>query len=150
MILWLIFNKIFIFLIYCLYMIRVALGIMLILVSCLSHSTLYSERNLYVFRVRQLIAFFSAIVVLLVVEGALGLAIKLFNLNPVYHNVIVFSIILLTLICHEHCNSKACFKHKLEKGGIWGFHLQHSYMSHYVPYLSTHPANNDEDSIPRD
>lgn len=79
-------------------MIRIALGIILVPVSCLSHSTLYSERNLYVFGARQLIALFSVIVVLLVVEGAIGLAIMLFNLNPVYHNVIVFSIILLTQI----------------------------------------------------
>ncbi|RLI74658.1 hypothetical protein DRO97_05460 [Archaeoglobales archaeon] len=91
-------NKIFIQGVYFILIINIIIGSILVFVSCLAHSTLYSESNMHIFRVRELIAFFLAIAVLLIVEGALGLAIILFNLNPIYHNVVVFSIILLTLI----------------------------------------------------
>ncbi len=79
-------------------MIRFVIGVILFTLSTINHSSLYAEQNSNILDIHKFVRYSIASVILIVIQGVLGLCIVLIKLNPVYHTIICFSIILILLI----------------------------------------------------
>jgi len=79
-------------------MIRLVLGLMLFVLATINHSTLYTNVELYNFRVKRVAIYSVVACILILFQGILGLSIVVFGIDPIYHSTIIFSAILALLV----------------------------------------------------